>query len=139
MTKSTHRLILTAYLACEVLLALVCSMTTVPLPRDVLVELFHLYGTPTAVPSALQTGLGVASSLLFLYAIIGLYLFWPRARLVFTLVLLGFAAVEPLKPFYLYSGWHQCAMHLRLMLHGFIIGMIYLGPSRVYFSRGPAT
>ena len=138
MTKRTQRLIITADLACEVVLAIVTQLGAVQVPRDLLLKLFQLYGLPISMPSGLVSGLGVVSSLLFLYAIIGLYLFWPRARFIFTLVLLGFAAMEPLKPFHLYSGWLQCAIHVRLMLHGFIIGMLYLGPSRVYFVRAPA-
>jgi hypothetical protein len=71
-------------------------------------------------------------------AALGLFLFWRGARVVFVLLLVLFAAIAPLKPFYIISGWFEMFMHLRLLFHGFIICLVYFGPPREYFAARPA-
>jgi hypothetical protein len=90
------------------------------------------------LPQWPTVALGVISVVLFIWAIIGLFLFWPSARPVFVFLLLIFVAIAPLKPFYVISGWFEVLMHVRLLFHGFIICLIYFGPPREYFSRQSA-
>jgi len=59
-------------------------------------------------------------------------------KVVFVLLLVLFAAIAPLKPFYIISGWFEMFKHLRLLFHGFIICLVYFGPPREYFAARPA-
>ena len=130
MSKLTFRLILVAWLIIEVAASLVRTRT----PTDIVRQLYEVFGRPVPVPPSLLVGLAVVSSVLFLWAVVGLFLFWRGSRLVFVLVLIAFAIAEPLRPFYIVSGWNQLLIHLRLALHGFIIALIYFGPPRKYFA-----
>lgn len=67
------------------------------------------------------------------FSVAGLFLFWRGSRLVFVLVLIAFALAEPLRPFYIVSGWNQFLIHIRLALHGFVIALIYFGSPRHFF------
>jgi hypothetical protein len=130
MSKLTFRLILVAWLIIEVAASLVRTRT----PTDIVRQLYEVFGRPVPVPPSLLVGLAVVSGVLFLWAVVGLFLFWRGSRLVFVLVLIAFAIAEPLRPFYIVSGWNQLLIHLRLALHGFIIALIYFGPPRKYFA-----
>jgi hypothetical protein len=71
---------------------------------------------------------------LFVWAALGLFFFWRGARVVFVLLVVLFAAVAPLKPFYIISGWREFFVHLRLLAHGFMICLLYFGSPREYFA-----
>jgi hypothetical protein len=131
MLKRTFRLILVAWLIVEVAASLVRTHT----PTSIVRQLREVFGPPVAVPPPALVALSIVSVVLFFWAIVGLFLFWRGSRLVFVLVLFVFALVEPLQSFYVISGWNQLLIHIRLALHGFIIGLIYFGPPRQYFSR----
>jgi hypothetical protein len=90
------------------------------------------------LPQWVALAFGVTSIVLFISALVGLFLFWPSVRPIFVVTLLAFAAAAPLKPFYIISGWVEVFMHLRLLFHDFIIGLIYFGPPRAYFMRQSA-
>jgi hypothetical protein len=101
-------------------------------------QLYSVFGAPVALPRWIALAFGVTSIVLFIWALLGLFLFWPIARPIFVVTLLAFVVVAPLKSFYIISGWFEVFMHLRLLFHGFIIGLIYFGPPREYFSRQSA-
>lgn len=129
MSKLTFRLILIAWLIIEVATSLVRTRT----PTDIVRQLYEVFGRPVPVPPLFLVGLAVVSAFLFLWAIIGLFLFWRGSRLVFVLVLIAFAIAEPLWPFYIVTGWNQLLIHVRLALHGFIVALVYFGPPRQFF------
>ena len=56
------------------------------------------------------------------------------ARVVFVLLVVLFAAVAPLKPFYIISGWSEFFMRLRLLAHGFMLCLLYFGSPREDFA-----
>lgn len=130
MSKFTFRLILVAWLIIEVAASLVRTRT----PTNVVQQLYEVFGRPVPIPQWLLVGLAVVSAILFLWAIVGLFLFWRGSRLVFVLVLLAFAAAESLQPFYIIRGGNQLLIHVRLALHGFMIALIYFGPVRQFFA-----
>ena len=130
MSKLTFRLVLVAWLVIEVTASLPRTRT----PTNIVLQLYEVFGHPVPVPQSLLIGLVVVSAVLFLWAVVGLFLFWRGSRLVFVLVLLAFAAAEPLYPFYIIRGWNQLLIHIRLALHGFIIALIYFGPPRRFFA-----
>ncbi|MGH9548552.1 MAG: hypothetical protein ACRD3W_04220 [Terriglobales bacterium] len=130
MSKFTFRLFLVAWLIIEVAASLVRTRT----PTNVVQQLYEVFGRPVRVPQWLLVGLAVVSAILFLWAIVGLFLFWRGSRLVFVLVLLAFAAAESLQPFYIIRGWNQLLIHVRLALHGFMIALIYFGRVRQFFA-----
>lgn len=110
------------------------SLVRTRTPTDIVRPLYEVFGRPVPVPPLLLVGLAVVSGVLFLWAVIGLFLFWRGSRLVFVLVLIAFAIAEPLRPFYIVSGWNQLLIHIRLALHGFIIALIYFGSPRQFFA-----
>ena len=130
MSKLTFRLILVAWLIIEVAASLPRTRT----PTNIVLQLYEVFGRPVAVPQSLLVGFVIVSAVLFLWAVVGLFLFWRGSRLVFVLALLAFAAAEPLHSFYIIRGWNQLLIHIRLALHGFIIGLIYFGPPRQFFA-----
>ena len=130
MSKLTFRLILAAWLIIEVAASLLRTRT----PTNIILQLYDVFGSPVAVPQSLLVGLVMVSALLFLWAVVGLFLFWRGSRLVFVLALVAFAAAEPLHSFYIIRGWNQLLIHIRLALHGFIIGLIYFGPPCQFFA-----
>jgi hypothetical protein len=130
VSKLTFRLVLVAWLVIEVAASLPRTRT----PTNIVLQLYEVFGHPVPVPQPLLVGLVVVSAVLFLWAVVGLFLFWRGSRLVFVLVLLAFAAAEPLYPFYIIRGWNQLLIHIRLALHGFIIALIYFGPPRQFFA-----
>ena len=138
MSKRVFRLILAAYLAFETAASFYNAFFGVRVPADIVRQLYGVFGQPVALPQWPTVALGVISVVLFIWAIIGLFLFWPSARPVFVILLLIFAAIPPLKPFYIISGWFEVFMHVRLLFHGFIICLIYFGPAREYFTRQSA-
>ena len=130
MSKLTFRLILLGWLIIEVAASLVRTHTPITIVR----ELQEVFAPPLAVPQSLLVALALVSMLLFFWAVVGLFLFWRGSRLVFVLVLIAFAIAEPVRPFYIVSGWNQLLIHLRLALHGFIIALVYFGPPRQFFA-----
>jgi hypothetical protein len=129
MSKLTFRLILVAWLTTEVAASLIRTHT----PGNLVRQLHDVFGPSVAVPQSLLLALAIASVVLFLCAVIGLFFFWRGSRLVFVLVLLAFAVAEPLQSFYVVRGWNQLLIHLRLAFYGFIIALIYFGPPREFF------
>jgi hypothetical protein len=138
MSKRVFRLILAAYLAFETAASFYNVFFGVRVPAGIVRQLYGVFGQPVVLPQWSTVALGVISVVLFIWAIIGLFLFWPSARPVFVILLLIFAAIAPLKPFYIISGWFEVFMHVRLLFHGFIICLIYFGPPREYFKRRSA-
>lgn len=130
MSKLTFRIILVAWLIIEVAASLARTRT----PTNVVRQLYEVFGRPVPVPQSLLVGLALLSVVLFLWALVGLFFFWRGSRLVFVLVLLAFAAAEPLQSFYVVRGWNQLLIHIRLALHGFIIALVYFGPPRQFFA-----
>jgi hypothetical protein len=129
VSKLTFRLILVAWLIIEVAASLPRTRT----PTNIVLQLYEVFGRPVPVPQSLLIGLVIASAVLFLWAVVGLFLFWRGSRFVFVLVLIAFALAEPLRSFYIITGWNQLLIHIRLALHGFIIALIYFGPPRQFF------
>jgi hypothetical protein len=130
MSKLAFRLILVAWLIIEVAASFVRTHT----PTDIVRQLYEVFGNPIPVAPSLLVGLAAVSGVLFLWAVVGLFLFWRGSRLVFVLVLLAFAIAEPLQSFYIVSGWNQLLIHIRLALHGFIVALMYFGPPRQFFT-----
>jgi hypothetical protein len=130
MSKLTFRLILVAWLIIEVATSLVRTRT----PTSIVRQLQEVFGSSVAVPQSLLVTLALASILLFFWGVVGLFLFWRGSRLVFVLVLVAFALAEPLRPFYIVTGWNQLLIHVRLALHGFIIALVYFGAPRQFFA-----
>ena len=120
MSKLTFRLILAAWLIIEVAASLPRTRT----PTNIILQLYDVFGSPVAVPQSLLVGLVMVSALLFLWAVVGLFLFWRGSRLVFVLALVAF----------IIRGLNQLLIHIRLSLHGFIIGLIYFGPPCQFFA-----
>ena len=138
MSKRTFRLILTGYLAFETATSFYNALFGIRVPSTIVGQLYGIFGQPVALPQWIAVSLGGLSIVVFTWAIIGLYLFWPSARLVFIVVLITFVAIAPLKPFYIISGWFEVFMHLRFLFHGFIICLVYFGPPAEYFAaRSP--
>jgi hypothetical protein len=138
MSKRTFRLLLAGYLVFEIAVSLYHAFFGMRVPGHIVRQLYDVFGQPVPLPSWLALTLGGISIVLFVWAVAGLFLFWPSARPVFTALLLAFAGIAPLQPFYVISGWGELMMHLRLLAHGFIICLIYFGPPREYFSRQSA-
>ena len=130
MSKLTFRLILVVWLVIEVGASLVRTHT----PGSIVRQLQEAFGPSVAVPQSALFALAAASVVLFLWAVVGLFLFWRGSRLVFVFVLLAFAVAEPLQSFYVIRGWNQLLIHVQLALHGFIIALIYFGPPREFFA-----
>jgi hypothetical protein len=129
MSKLTFRLILLAWLIIEVAASLVRTHT----PTSIVRQLQEVFAPSLAVRQSLLVALALVSILLFFWAVVGLFFFWWGSRLVFVLVLIAFAIAEPLRPFYIVSGWNQLLIHVRLALHGFIIALVYFGSPRQFF------
>jgi len=130
MSKFTFRLTLAAWVVIEVAASLVRTQT----PSGVVRQLHAAFGASPTVPQPVVVALAIVSAVLFIWAVAGLFFFWRGSRLVFVLVLLAFALAEPLQSFYVIRGWNQLLIHLRLALHGFIIGLIYFGSPRQFFA-----
>jgi hypothetical protein len=131
MSKRTFRLILIDWLLVEIAASLPRTRT----PTYVAHQLYEVFGRPVRIPQSLLISAGLLSILLFIWTVVGLFLFWPGSRLVLVLLLVTFALAEPLHSFYIITGWNQVLIHLRLALHGFIVALIYFGPPREYFVR----
>jgi hypothetical protein len=131
MSKLTFRLILVAWMVVEVAASAVRTHT----PTGLVLQLHEVFGPSAPVPQPVLVTLALLTVILFLWAIVGLFLFWPGSRLVFVLVLSAFAIAEPLRSFYVVSGWNQLLIHVRLALHGFIIALVYFGPPRQFFAK----
>ncbi len=131
MSKRTFRLILIGWLLVEIAASLPRTRT----PTYVVHQLYEVFGRPVRIPQSLLISAGLLSILLFIWTVVGLFLFWPGSRLVLVLLLVTFALAEPLHSFYIITGWNQVLIHLRLALHGFIVALIYFGPPREYFVR----
>jgi hypothetical protein len=129
MSKLTFRFILVAWLIIEVAALLVRTHTPISIVR----QLQEVFGLSLAVPPSLLVALALISILLFFWAVVGLFLFWRGSRLVFVVVLIAFAIAEPLRSFYIVTGWNQLLIHVRLAFHGFIIALVYFGPPRQFF------
>jgi hypothetical protein len=138
MSKRTFRIVLAAYLVFETAVALYYSFFGMRVPDSIVRRLYVIFGQPVSIPPSVLVTVSVILVLLFLWTIIGLFLFWRGARPVFVLLLLAFAAIAPLKPFYLMSGSFEAMMHLRLLAHGFLICLIYFGTPSEYFARKSA-
>jgi hypothetical protein len=138
MSKRAFRLILAAYLAFETAASVYNAFFGVRVPGNIVRQLYGVFGRSARLPEWVAVAFGVISIVLFIWAIIGLFLFWPSARPVFVVALVAFATIAPLKPFYIISGWFEVFIHLRLLFHGFIIYLIYFGPPREYFARQSA-
>ena len=130
MSKLTFRLILVAWLIIEVAASLVRTHT----PSSIVRQLQEVFGPSFALPPLLLVALALISILLFFWAVVGLFLFWRGSRLVFLLVLIAFVIAEPLRSFYIVTGWNQLLIHVRLAFHGFIIALVYFGPPRQFFA-----
>jgi hypothetical protein len=135
MSKRTFRLILAAYLAFETIASFYNAFFGVRVPTNIVGQLYSVFGPPVVLPQWVALAVGVTSIVLFIWAFVGLFLFWPSARPIFVVTLLAVAAAVPLKPFYIISGWFEVIMHIRLLFHGFIICLIYFGPPREYYVR----
>ena len=133
MSKRAFRILLGAYFLFDVVVSLYRSFFGVRVPTSIVYELYMVFGQPMPIPQPLPLALGVLGVVLFVWAALGLLFFWHGARVVFVLLLLLFAAIAPLKPFYIISGWSEVFMHLRLLFHGFMICLLYFGPPREYF------
>jgi hypothetical protein len=127
MSKRGFRLILAAYLAFETAASVYDAFFGVRVPGNIVRQLYGVFGRSVRLPEWAAVAFGFISIVLFISAIIGLFLFWPSARPVFVVLLVAFATIAPLKPFYIISGWFEVFIHLRLLFHGFIICLIYFG------------
>jgi hypothetical protein len=134
MSKGAFRILLAAYFLFDVVVSLYHSFFGMRVPTSIVHELYIMFGEPVPIPQPLAFTLGVIGVVLFVWAALGLFFFWRGARVVFVLLLVLFAAIVPLKPFYIISGWFEMFMHLRLLFHGFIICLIYFGSPREYFA-----
>ena|SRR5215467_6661598 len=134
MSKRAFRIILAAYVLFDIAVSLYHSFFGMRVPVSIVQEVYAVFGQSVPIPQPMVLTLGVCSFVLFVWAVLGLFFFWRGARVVFVLLLLLFAAIAPLKPFYILSGWSEFFMHLRLLAHGFIIGLVYFGPPREYFA-----
>ena len=130
MSKRTFRLILVGWLLVEI----AASFPRTRTPSHIVHQLYQVFGPPVQLPQSLLISAGLLSILFFVWAVVGLFLFWRGSRLVFVLLLVAFALAEPLQSFYIVTGWNQLLIHVRLALHGFIIALIYFGPPRQFFA-----
>jgi hypothetical protein len=137
MSKGAFRILLAAYFLFDVVVSLYHSFFGMRVPTSIVHELYMVFGEPVPIPQPLVLTLGVFGVVLFVWAALGLFLFWRGARIVFVLLLVLFAGIAPLKPFYIISGWFEMFMHLRLLFHGFIVCLVYFGPPREYFAARP--
>ncbi len=137
MSKRAFRILLAAYFLFDVVVSLYHSFFGMRVPTSIVYELYKVFGQPVPIPQPLALTVGVLGIVLFVWAALGLFFFWRGARVVFVLLLVLFAAIAPLKPFYIISGWSEVFMHLRLLFHGFIICLGYFGPPREYFAARP--
>ena len=138
MSKEAFRILLAAYFLFDLAVALYHAFFGMCLPTSVVRELYMLFGEPVPIPQPLALTFGVLSIVLFVWAVLGLFFFWRGSRIIFVLLLVLFAAIAPLKPFYMISGWFEVFMHLRLLAHGFMICLVYFGPPREFFARKAA-
>lgn len=138
MSKGAFRILLAAYFLFDLAVSLYHAFFGMRVPNSVVRELYMLFGEPVPIPQALALTLGVLSIVLFVWAALGLFFFWRGSRIIFVLLLVLFAAIAPLKPFYMISGWFEMFMHLRLLAHGFMICLVYFGPPREFFARKAA-
>jgi len=129
--KTRIRLILIGWLLVEI----AASLPRTRNPTYIVHRLYEVFGRPVQIPQSLLISAGLLSILLFIWAVVGLFLFWRSSRLVLVFLLVTFALAEPLHSFYIIMGWNQVLIHLRLALHGFIVALIYFGPPREYFVR----
>jgi hypothetical protein len=134
MSKRAFRILVAAYFFFHIAVSLYHSFFGMRVPVGIVRELYVVFGQPVLIPQPVALTLGVLSIVLFVWAVLGLFFFWRGARVVFVLLLLLFAAIAPLKPFYILSGWSEFFMHLRLLAHGFMICLVYFGPPREYFT-----
>jgi hypothetical protein len=130
MSKRTFRFILAAWLIVEISASLVRTQTAGNIVR----QLDATFGPPVQVPQSILVALAVLSVVLFVWAVVGLFLFWRGSRLLLVLVLFAFALAEPLQSFYVIRGWNELLIHIRLAFHGFIIALVYFGAPRQYFA-----
>ena len=137
MSKGAFRILLAAYFLFDVVVSFYHSFFGMGVPTSIVYELYKVFGQPVPIPQPLAVTLGVLGVVLFVWAALGLFFFWHGARVVFVLLLVLFAAIAPLKPFYIISGWSEVFIHLRLLFHGFIICLVYFGPPREYFAARP--
>jgi len=96
MSKRTFRLILVGWLLVEI----AASFPRTRTPTYIVHQLYEVFGRPVQVPQLLLISAGLLNILLFIWAVVGLFLFWRGSRLVFVLLLVAFALAEPLQSFY---------------------------------------
>jgi hypothetical protein len=111
MSKGAFRILLAAYFLFDVVVSLYHSFFGMRVPTSIVHELYMVFGEPVPIPQPLVLTLGVFGVVLFVWAALGLFLFWRGARIVFVLLLVLFAGIAPLKPFYIISGWFEMFMH----------------------------
>jgi hypothetical protein len=138
MSKGVFRILLAVYFLFELVISLYHSFFGIRVPTNIVHELYVVFGEPVSIPQTVALTLGVLAVVLFVWAALGLFFFWRGARIVFVLLLVLFAGIAPLKPFYIISGWFEVFMHLRLLAHGFMICLMYFGPPREFFVRKSA-
>ena len=135
MSPRAFRILLVAWLTFEIAASLAQAFFAPKVQGKIVLELYDLFGQPVPLPQSFQAVIGIVSVILFIWAVLGLFLFWRGARLALVAVLLVFAAGNLLRPVYVLANWDLLLIHLRLLFHGFLVCLTYFGPPREFFAR----
>jgi hypothetical protein len=80
MSKRAFRLILAAYVAFETIASFYNAFFGFRVPANIVEQLYSVFGPSVVLPRWVALSFSMTSIVLFIWALVGLFLFWPSAR-----------------------------------------------------------
>jgi hypothetical protein len=130
--KTAFRLFLAATLLLSFIQQIVSAQTVASLPEPLRSSVL---ARETAATTDAMVALGIVLLPLVLTTLIGLFVFWRPARILYLLQACLSLVVTPFLGPTIETGWGTCFLNLNMLLEGVLIGLLFFSPVQELFRR----
>ena len=134
-TKRALRFLLVAEILLAVTGGIVSVCTESLLPAELQAYEQAVAEADYTTRESVLLGVGIIFLAFVLVSSIGLFVFWPPARLLYFWTLIGGVALAPFYGPYVDAGWGQMFDEAAMIISGVILALIYCSPLRNLYER----